>query len=409
MSLVGPRPERPELLRNLARRVRATLRQSDLLVRLSGDEFVILLEDLEGDSGPDRVAQKILEDVMRPFPIEGHDVRVSASLGFAVYPEDGSDPDTLLRNADAAMYHAKELGRNSYRAFSHALAQRREERIGIEQALRLALRKGAFELHYQPILEVATGRVTHVEALLRWRDGKRGLVLPHAFIPLAEETGHMRELGHWVLEAASRQAVAWRNMGLSPFTVSINLSASQLRDSTIASELEGIVSRAGCSPTWLALEITETSMMRDLEGVSHTLGALRRMGFRIAIDDFGTGFSSLSHLRHLPVDTLKIDKSFVADIDGSRRAGASGGAAIVAAVTGLARGLALEVVAEGVERPEQLEFLKAHGCTSYQGYLACRPLPAVELEAWLARNAVPPKTAAKRKAATRSAKLTRRP
>jgi diguanylate cyclase (GGDEF)-like protein/PAS domain S-box-containing protein len=414
-----------ELLRNLARRVRATLRQSDLLVRLSGDEFVILLEDLEGDGGPDRVAQKILEDVMRPFPIEGHDVQVSASLGFAVYPEDGHDPDTLLKNADAAMYHAKELGRNSYRAFSHALAQRRDERIGIEQALRLALKKGSFELHFQPILEVATGRVTHVEALLRWRDGKRGLVLPQAFIPLAEETGLMRELGHWVLEAASRQAVAWRNADVGSFTVSVNLSASQLRDSTIASELEGIVSRAGCSPTWLELEITETSMMRDLEGVSHTLGKLRRMGFRIAIDDFGTGFSSLSHLRHLPVDTLKIDQSFVADIDGSRRAGVSGGAAIVAAVTGLARGLALEVVAEGVERPEQLEFLKAHGCKAYQGYLACRPLPAIELEAWLVASspaalapasgeaggkagARPRRKVAANKAVPRNAKLTRR-
>ena len=390
-----------ELLKALARRVRAVLRQSDLLVRLSGDEFVVLLEDLGGDGGPDRVAQKILEDVMRPFPIEGHDVQVSASLGFAVYPEDGTDADSLLKNADAAMYHAKELGRNSYRAFSRALADRRDERFGIEQSLRRALKKEAFELHYQPILEVATGRVTHVEALLRWRDDQRGLVQPHAFIPLAEETGLMRDLGHWVLEAASRQAAAWRGSGAGNFTVSVNLSASQLRDSTIVSELEGIVQRAGCSPTWLELEITETSMVRDLEGVSHTLGKLRRMGFRIAIDDFGTGFSSLSHLRHLPVDALKIDKSFVADIDGGRRAGGSGGATIVAAVAGLAKGLGLEVVAEGVERPEQLDFLKAHGCTAYQGYLACRPLPAVELEAWIAANApaaiAKPKARARRK------------
>ena len=199
----------------------------------------------------------------------------------------------------------------------------------------------------------------------------------------------MRDLGHWVLVAASTQAAAWRNAGIGNFIVSVNLSASQLRDSTIVSELEGIVTRTGCSPTWLELEITETSMVRDLEGVSLTLGKLRRMGFRIAIDDFGTGFSSLSHLRHLPVDTLKIDKSFVADIDGGRRGGLGGGAAIVAAVTGLARGLSLEVVAEGVERPEQLEFLKAHGCTAYQGYLACRPLPSAELEAWLAQSAPP--------------------
>ena len=415
-----------ELLKSLARRIRGTLRQSDLLVRLSGDEFVILLEDLEGEGGPDRVAQKILEDVMRPFPIEGHDVQVSASLGFALYPEDGGDAEALLKNADAAMYHAKELGRNSYRAFSRALASRRDERLGIEQALRRALKRGDFELHFQPILEVATGRVTHVESLLRWRDEQRGLVQPHAFIPLAEETGLMRDLGHWVLEAASRQAATWRNAGVGDFTVSINLSASQLRDSTIVSELEGIVTRSGCSPTWLELEITETSMVRDLEGVSHTLAKLRRMGFRIAIDDFGTGFSSLSHLRHLPVDTLKIDKSFVADIDGSRRLGASGGAAIVGAVIGLARGLSLEVVAEGVEREEQLEFLRAHGCTAYQGYLDCRPLPAGELEAWLAGRAAPSagpgkatarekaagtprrKTGEKKKTVPRSAKRVRR-
>jgi len=366
--------------------------------------------------------------VMRPFPIEGHDVQVSASLGFAVYPEDGGDAEALLKNADAAMYHAKELGRNSYRAFSRALAERRDERLGVEQDLRRALKGGDLELHYQPILEVETGRVTHVESLLRWRDAKRGLVQPHAFIPLAEETGLMRDLGHWVLEAASRQAAAWRHAGTGAFTVSVNLSASQLRDSTIVSELEGIVSRAGCSPTWLELEITETSMVRDLEGVSHTLSKLRRMGFRIAIDDFGTGFSSLSHLRHLPVDTLKIDKSFVADLDGGRRLGPGGGVAIVGAVIGLARGLALEVVAEGVEREEQLEFLRAHGCTAYQGFLACRPLPARELEAWLAANAPPlpaPRKAGSRskakaegaprgaegrrkKAAPRGAKLTRR-
>jgi diguanylate cyclase (GGDEF)-like protein/PAS domain S-box-containing protein len=376
-----------ELLKDLSRRIRATLRQSDMLVRLSGDEFVILLEDLDGESGPDRVAQKILEDVLRPFPIEGHEVEVSASLGFAVYPEDGVDTESLLKNADAAMYHAKEMGRNNYRAFSRALADRRDERFGIEKALRRAIESGDFELHYQPILSMETGRVTHVESLLRWRDPERGMVMPLAFIPLAEEAGLMRELGHWVLEAASAQAAAWRHAGVGDFIVSINLSASQLRDATIVSELEGIVSRTGCSPRWIELEITETSMVRDLEGVSHTLARLRRMGFRIAIDDFGTGFSSLTHLRHLPVDALKIDRTFVSDIDGGPRREASGGAAIVAAVTGLARGLALDVVAEGVEHPEQLDFLKAHGCTAFQGYLACRPLPAADLEAWLANRA----------------------
>jgi diguanylate cyclase (GGDEF)-like protein/PAS domain S-box-containing protein len=378
-----------ELLKSLARRIRGTLRQSDLLVRISGDEFVVVLEDLEAEGGPDRVAQKILDEVLRPFPIEGHEVQVSASLGYAVFPEDGPDAESLLKNADAAMYHAKELGRNSYRAFSRSLAQRRDQRLGLEAALRRAIRNREFELYYQPILDVVTGHVGHVEALLRWNDPGRGVVLPPTFIPLAEEAGLMRDLGHWIFEAAARQATAWNAEGTGSITVSVNLSASQLRDSTIVSELEAILARAGCSPNWLTLEITETSMVKDVEGVSLTLRKLRRMGFRIAIDDFGTGFSSLSHLRHLPVDTLKIDKSFVADINGGdRRAAESGGAAIVAAVTGLARGLGLEVVAEGVERPSQLAFLRDQGCASYQGYLACRPMPVEEFERWLAKQAV---------------------
>ncbi|HEX4944526.1 MAG TPA: PAS domain-containing protein [Usitatibacteraceae bacterium] len=374
-----------ELLKDLSRRIRGSLRQTDLLVRLSGDEFVVVLEDLEGESGPDRVAQKILDDVMRPFPIEGHEVQVSASLGYAVFPDDGGDPETLLKNADAAMYHAKELGRNSYRAFSRSLAQRRDQRFGLETALKRAIRGEEFELFYQPILDVATGNVSRAEALVRWNDPARGVVLPLTFIPVAEEAGLMRGLGHWVFETAARQAAAWNGAGIGPFTVSVNLSASQLRDSTIVAELEAMLLKTGCSPTWLMLEITETSMVKDVEGVSLTLRKLRRMGLRIAIDDFGTGYSSLSHLRHMPVDTLKIDKSFVADIDdGTRRAAESGGAAIVAAVIGLARGLGLEVVAEGVERQAQLAFLREQGCGAYQGYLACPPLPAAEFARWLA-------------------------
>lgn len=376
-----------ELLKSLARRVRGSLRQSDLLVRLSGDEFVIVLEGLESDAGPDRVAQKILDDVMRPFAIENHEVQVSASLGYAVFPADGGDPETLLKNADAAMYHAKELGRSSYRAFSKSLAQRRDRRLEIEQALKRAIRKGEFELYYQPILDVGAGHVSHVEALVRWRDPAKGLVMPLTFIPVAEEAGLMRDLGHWVFETAARQAAAWRAAGIGDFTVSVNLSASQLRDSTIVSELEAILAKTGCAPSWLTVEITETSMVKDVEGVSHTLRRLRRLGLRIAIDDFGTGFSSLSHLRHMPVDSLKIDKSFVADIErGGRGASEGGGAAIVAAVTGLARGLGLDVVAEGVEHPAQLAFLRAQGCIAYQGYLATPPLPLPDFESWLGKH-----------------------
>jgi diguanylate cyclase (GGDEF)-like protein len=371
-----------ELLKDLARRIRATLRQSDLLVRISGDEFVIVLEDLADEEGPGRVAQKILDDVMRPFRIEDNEVQVSASLGFAMYPDDGDDPDTLLRNADAAMYHAKELGRNSFRAFSRSLADRREQRIHIETSLRRAIRDGELLLHYQPIVNLDDSAIHHVEALVRWNDPDRGLVPPNAFIPLAEEGGLARDLGRWVLDAACRQASAWRRARVGTLAVSVNLSASQLRDATIVADVQQVLSETGCDPGWLTLEITETSMVRDLEGVSLTLGKLRRLGLKVAIDDFGTGFSSLSHLRHIPVDMLKIDKSFVADI-GARGRGQGGGAAIVSAVIGLARGLGLGVVAEGVESEGQLAFLREQGCASYQGFLACPPVRAAELEEWL--------------------------
>jgi EAL domain-containing protein (putative c-di-GMP-specific phosphodiesterase class I) len=242
-----------------------------------------------------------------------------------------------------------------------------------------------------------------VEALVRWNDPARGMVLPMTFIPVAEEAGLMRDLGQWVFEEAARQAARWNAGGAGPIAVGVNLSASQLRDSTIVAEFEAVLRATGCSPGWLALEITETSMVKDIEGVSLTLRKLRRLGFRIAIDDFGTGFSSLSHLRHLPLDALKIDKSFVADIDGGdRRAAESGGAAIVSAVTGLARGLGLEVIAEGVERPSQLAFLRDQGCASFQGYLACPPLPAAELERWMAKQSP-------RKPVTRKKRVAKKP
>jgi diguanylate cyclase (GGDEF)-like protein/PAS domain S-box-containing protein len=377
------------LLKELALRIRAALRQSDVLARISGDEFVVVLEDLDDEEAPERVARKILEEVRRPFHIEGHEIHVSGSLGLALHPEDGTDAETLLKNADAAMYHAKELGRNSFRMFSAELAARRTEKLQIETALRRALRDAELSLHYQPIVDIATGEVNRAEALLRWHDPERGLTLPGAFIPLADETGLGNALGHWVLETACRQARAWRDAGLGDIVLCVNLSAAQLRDTAMVVDLKHILERTGCEARWLQFEITETSMVRDVEGASLVLSKLRMLGVRIAIDDFGTGFSSLSHLRHLPVDVLKIDKSFVADIDAKRPKGdSSGGAAIVSAVIGLARGLGLDVVAEGVERKMQLDFLRSAGCRSCQGYLLCQPLPAEEFEKWLKKRKV---------------------
>lgn len=374
------------VLKELAGRLRASLRQSDLLARISGDEFVMVLEDMPGEDAPDRVASKVLDEARRPFVVEGHEVHVSASLGVALFPEDGDDAETLLKNADAAMYAAKELGRNNFRLYSSELAARRARRLEVEAALRRALKAGELELHFQPILDLASGAVARAEALLRWNDPVNGLGLPTAFISTSEESGLAHEIGQWVLESACRHARAWRDGGLGNVAVCVNLSPAQLRDSTLLPMLKRTLAKTGCEPGWLQFEIGETSMLRDLEGVGLTLGKLRALGVRVAIDDFGTGFSSLSHLRQLPVDALKIDKSFVADIDatatGRARPG-SGGAAIVSAVIGLAHGLGLEIVAEGIEKKSQLAFLTRAGCTSGQGYLLCPPLPAPEFEKWL--------------------------
>ena len=383
------------LLKEVSRRIRAALRQSDMLARVSGDEFVMVLEDVTDEDAPEHVARKILEEVRRPFMIEGNEIHVSGSLGLAVYPEDGEDAETVLKNADAAMYHAKELGRNGFRAFSMELGQRRAHRVKIETALRRALKDNELRLHYQPIMDITTGKVTRAEALLRWLDPEHGMVLPGSFIPLAEESGLGHAIGHWVMEAACKQAREWRDKRLGDIVVGVNLSASQLRDTAMIADLKKILARTGCEPSWLQFEITETSMVRDVEGASLVLAKLRGLGVRIAIDDFGTGFSSLSHLRHLPVDVLKVDKAFVADIEPPinprttlnkrpRTPGeASGGAAIVSAVIGLAKGLGLDVVAEGVEKKTQLAFLKRKGCAQAQGYLICPPLPPDEFENWL--------------------------
>jgi diguanylate cyclase (GGDEF)-like protein/PAS domain S-box-containing protein len=400
------------LLKELARRIRAALRQSDVLARVSGDEFVVILEDFPDENAPELVARKVLDEVRRPFQLEGQEIHVSGSIGLALHPEDGSDADTLLKNADAAMYHAKELGRNGFRLFSAELAERRSHRLRVETALRRALKAGELELHYQPIVETASGEVHRAEALLRWHDPERGLVLPQGFVPLAEETGLGHAIGHWVLEAACRQARAWRDAGLGDIVVCVNLSAGQLRDTGMIADLKETLAATGCEPAWLQFEITETSMVRDVEGASVLLSRLRSLGVRIAIDDFGTGFSSLSHLRHLPVDVLKIDKAFVADIDAEaeprararpRRGGDSaGGAAIVSAVIGLARGLGLDVVAEGVERKSQLHFLAKEGCAACQGYLLCPPLSAADFEAWLRNRA---RLGAKRKPRRKTARV----
>jgi diguanylate cyclase (GGDEF)-like protein/PAS domain S-box-containing protein len=369
-----------ELLKELARRVRGVLRETDMLVRLSGDEFVVVLEDLGEREPPEGVAQKILDTVRQPYQLSGNDVQVSASIGLCLYPGGAEDTESLLRNADAAMYRAKEMGKNTWQVYSSAMAEERSERRAIEASLRRALAGNELVLQFQPIAGVANGQVTRAEALIRWQDPECGLVFPESFIALAEESGLVHEIGRWVIARACRTALQWREGGLKDFVISVNLSASQLRDASILEDLGAIFAATGCPPGAISFEITETSMVRDLQGVRSTLAGLRRMGVRVAIDDFGTGFSSLSHLRHLEVDAVKIDKSFVADTTGPN------GAAIAAAIIGLARGLGLDVIAEGVETDAQLAILRALGCSAWQGYLLAPPMSAPDFESWMRRR-----------------------
>ena len=330
---------------------------------------MVIVDDFDDPQVLGRVAQKLLDAVAQPFRIEEHDIYVTSSIGIAVYPDDSDDPDELLKHADVAMYRSKELGRNTYQFVDAHLAERRLKQHTLETALRAALKEGLLELHYQPVVRIADRAIVGAEALLRWNDPEHGDVPPQAFVPLAEEAGLIHTLGEWVLRKAAAQVVAWRAAGL-PLTVSVNLSARQFYREDLAQRIFAIVQEAGCEPAWLELEVTETSLLHDLDAIRRVLHQLRDHGFRVAIDDFGTGYSSLTHLKHFPIDTLKIDISFIADLETD-----PGDAAITEAIIGLARGLGLKVVAEGVGTREQLEFLDARGCHCFQGFWASKPLP----------------------------------
>ena len=369
------------LLCEMATRLNHVVRDSDILVRLSGDEFMVVLEQVTDTDSPSIVAGKLLEKIRLPMTIEGHDIHVSGSIGVSLFPDDASDVETLLKNADMAMYRAKELGKNTYQLFSSDLAERGAAMRVLENALRLAVGRREFELYYQPKVEIATGRIVGAEALLRWHHPSRGLVAPGEFIALAEETGLILEIGAWVLDEACLQLSRWHAAGFAEIHLAINVAASQLRGADFATHVNECILRADCLPQYLEVEVTETSMLLDPEGVGRTLEQLRQHGVRVAIDDFGTGYSSLSHLKRFPIDILKIDKTFVADILTERD-----DTAIVSAVIALARALDMEVVAEGVETEAQRVLLAGHGCDAYQGYLFSKPLPAAEFEALLARN-----------------------
>ena len=361
-----------ELLKHVTRALADALRETDLLARLGGDEFMVIVDDFDEPQVLGRIAQKLLDAIAQPFRIEEHDIYVTSSIGISVFPDDSDDPEELMKHADVAMYRSKELGRNTYQFLDADLAERRLRQHTLETALRGALKDNALKLYYQPVVRITDRTIVGAEALLRWTDPDHGVVPPQVFIPLAEESGLIHALGDWVLKTAATQCVKWRKAGMQ-MTISVNLSAKQFYREDLAQRITEIVRGEGCEPSWLELEVTETSLMHDLDAIRKVLHQLRGEGFTVAIDDFGTGYSSLTHLKHFPIDTLKIDISFIADLETD-----PGDAAITEAIIGLARGLGLKVVAEGVGTRAQLDFLDVRGCHCFQGYWVSKPLPAKE-------------------------------
>jgi diguanylate cyclase (GGDEF)-like protein/PAS domain S-box-containing protein len=366
------------LLAELGQRLRGTLRDSDTVARFGGDEFVALIEDLATPGDVANVAQKILDVVRRPVEIGDDTCTISASVGISLYPGDGSDLATLLKNADIAIYRAKDQGRDNYVFHSEDMNAHLVKQIAIEDSLKSALEREEFMLHYQPKVELRTGRITGVEALLRWAHPDLGMIAPGQFIGLAEETGHIVAMGNWVLRRACADAGALQKLHGTPLSVSVNLSARQFEDTHLVRAIERALAESGLAPGLLELEITESLMMRDLQGAMKTLKSIKAMGIRLALDDFGTGYSSLASVKRFPFDCIKIDRSFVKDIPEN-----ADDATLVRAIIAMSHSLRLSVVAEGVERAEQLAFLEANGCDEYQGYLFRKPETAGEIEAFL--------------------------
>ncbi len=362
------------LLRTVAERLSAQLRVEDTVARLGGDEFMLLLPGVHSAEDAGRIAHKLIASIAEPMDCEGHQLHVTTSIGIALYPDDGADPVTLTKHADASMYRAKEMGRNHYAFYSAELNARSERRLTLETRLRHALEHGELAVHYQPLVEVTSGAIVSVEALLRWQHPELGAVSPVEFIPVAEESGLIVPIGAWVLDQACRQAVVWSDAGFAPVGVAVNLSARQMHGKTLLKNVLGTLADSGLAPGRLCLEITESMAMQNIEAVSLTLHALREMGIEISIDDFGTGHSSLGYLKRLPIHTLKIDRSFVRDIPKDED-----DMAIAAAIIAMAHRLKLKVVAEGVETESQRDFLRGQCCDLMQGYLFSRPLPAEQI------------------------------
>jgi diguanylate cyclase (GGDEF)-like protein/PAS domain S-box-containing protein len=362
------------LLAETARRLQAAVRSGDTVARISGDEFAIVLADLARADDAAVVAQKILDRLAEPVVLGGEQTFVTASIGIAAFPGDGGDVETLLGAADAAMYRAKQSGRNAYQFFTAEITQRTRARAQLAFELRRALERGEFALAYQPKFDLASGKACGAEALLRWMHPERGVVSPAAFIPVLEDTGLIVQVGEWVIRRACEDLKLWIGSGLQPMPVAVNLSARQFRQKDLDARIRALVGAAGVDPALIELEITESQLMEDPEHAIRTMHALRERGIRIAIDDFGTGYSSLAYLTRFPVKSLKIDRSFVADVFSDHA-----DAAIVRTIIEMAHQLGFTVVAEGVETDRQAAFLRQFGCEQAQGFLFARPMPAADV------------------------------
>lgn len=353
----------------------------DAISRLGGDEFTILLPNLGSINEVSTVAQRVLDKLQKPIEIEGNTISVTGSIGVAVYPYDGEEADALLKNADIAMYHAKQSGKNKFRFFDWEMNDRIMARVRMESDLRKALTRKEFSLHYQPKIELSTGKVTGVEALLRWSKADVGPISPMDFIPVAEESGLIVPIGEWVIEEACEQARRWKDQGLAPFVLSVNLSPVQFHSRSLADVIAKSLKYYGIEPEYFELELTESAVMENVNHAIRIMDALKRLGVRLSIDDFGTGYSSMEYLKRFPVDVLKIDRSFVQDITTDES-----DAAIIKAIIALSQALNLVSIAEGVETSEQIDFLVQHNCDEVQGYFYSRPLPEEEITEYLLKS-----------------------